>query len=449
MTLKVSISGIRGIYGDSLTDDTCRNFIRAYAAFIKKGKVVIGMDTRASSSPLKSIAVKELVKLGFTVLDAGISPTPTIGNAVRDLKASGGIVITASHNPEPWNGLKFMRRDGTFLNTKEGTQLISIYHSSAFPSLKNGGKAIQMRRRIHALHINKVLRNVDVKKIRSRNFKVALDSVNGAGSRITLLLLNKLGCKISSLYTKEKSPFPRPPEPTPQNLKDLCIKVKKNKSAVGFAQDPDADRLALVDDKGRPISEEYTLVLGALAALKDTKKGKVIVANLSTTSALEIIAARFGAKVVRTKVGEAHVVEGMMKNRALIGGEGNGGVIFPKISYNRDSLAGIALVLELLAAYAQPLSKIMRSLPHFFSEKIKLDLIDQADSIQILKCLKEKFKRNRIDLTEGIKIFFPDAWAHIRPSNTEPIIRIIAEAKNPRQAKKITRQIKGLCADFL
>lgn len=444
MTLKISISGVRGITGESLTDDVAADFSKAFASYIKSGKIVVGRDPRRSGEKLKDIIISNLNQLGLDVIYAGIVPTPTVQVLVKELKADGGLIVTASHNPEQWNGLKFVRSDGIFLNEAQANDLIRIYSSREFISSNKKGDSNDHGKPFDA-HINKVLKCVNVPQIKGGKFKVVLDSCNGAGSKITPILLKQLGCDVVELNTDIDKPFPHDPEPVPGNLKALCAKVKETKADIGFAQDADADRLAIVTEKGEAPGEEYTLAIATehvLSGLK-SKEPPLVATNLSTSMMVDKIADKYGAKVIRTKVGEVNVAEEMKARNAVIGGEGNGGVMHPIVGYNRDSLVGIALVLDALASTDQKISGVINGLPKFQIVKDKIKCGTKMEAASYLAKVKIAFKDDKLDLTEGVKVIYRDAWVHIRPSNTEPVIRIIAEARSSEEALALIRKVKG------
>lgn len=445
--LKISISGVRGIAclpvgtaGDSLTPEVCLNFAKAFGTYLKGGCVAIGTDTRSSSEFIKGIVMQGLLSCGCRVIDLGIVPTPTVGITVRELCASGGMIITASHNPPEWNGLKFIREDGIFLNQKQAEKLIALYESHAFEA-RSGG-LVKTYSKASDLHIKKVLKVVSPALIRSQKFRVALDSVNGAGSLITPQLLKKLGCKVIPINTSLNAPFPHGAEPTPDNLADLAALVKREGADIGFAQDPDADRLAIISEKGVAVSEEYTLALCVKSVLSSMIAGKkVVVTNLSTTRAIEDVTKSLNGVVIRTKIGEVHVAEEMKSVRAVIGGEGNGGVIYPKVGMNRDSLAGIALILMLMAKTGRSISELLAELPVYHIVKKKLECLSQAAAEDLIERAKELYKKETLDLTEGVKVYFKKSWVHLRASNTEPIVRIIAEAPTLDEAQKLAQDL--------
>ena len=452
MTLKISISGIRGIVPDSLTPEVCLDFAKAFGTYLFENKkqtanrkVVVGTDPRASSEFIKGIVFSGLLSTGCEVIDLGICPTPTVGIMTRELKADGGIVITASHNPLPWNGLKFMREDSIFLNANQAERLIEIFNSKIFK--KSKPKTLSADYSAIDTHINKILKTVNVRAIRRKKFKVAVDSANGAGSEISLRLLQKLGCKINAINCDVSLPFPRPPEPTPENLKELCRLVEDKKQDVGFAFDSDADRLAVVTNQGKAAGEELTLALAIkfmlLNTKKHSKKNRIVVANLSTTQALDDIARELGGTVLRTKIGEVHVAEEIKNCNALIGGEGNGGIIYPPVGFNRDALVAVAMILDFMAKSKKDISTLIAEIPAYCTIKKKVECTSNDQATDYIENIKEKFKKKNLILTEGVKVVLPEGWVHVRASNTEPIIRVIAESRDKKEANKLIEKVMG------
>jgi phosphomannomutase len=438
MTLKISISGVRGFVPESLTPEVCLDFAKAFGTYLgTKKKVVVGTDSRASSEIIKGIVLAGLLSTGCEVIDIGIAPTPTIGVMVRQLKAAGGVIITASHNPLPWNGLKFVRDDGIFLNEAEAKKLIAIYEAKTFHTAPGGTVATNLS--AIDIHLHKVLQALKPQKM---HYKVALDCCNGAGSVACVKLLKKLGCLVVAINCDLTKPFPHDPEPVPKNLTELGELVRKTNAAIGFAMDSDADRLAIVDEHGQPIGEELTLTLAAQYLLgKKRVKGATIVTNLSTTMALDDVAKAAGAKLIRTKIGEVHVAEKIKESKALVGGEGNGGVIYPAVGFNRDTLSGITLILQLMAASKKTVAKLVAALPSYVIVKDKVACLTQSEAANFILKTKRLFPKKNLVLTEGVKAVFPDGWVHIRASNTEPIVRIIAEGKNKEVAERLIRQV--------
>ncbi|MEK6647179.1 MAG: phosphoglucosamine mutase [Candidatus Firestonebacteria bacterium] len=437
--LMIGISGVRGIVGETLTPELLTRLGTAFGTFMRSGKVVVGRDTRVSGAMVKHSVLAGLISTGCLVIDLDVCTSPSCSLMVEELGASGGIVISGSHNPIEWNALKFLRADGVFLNDSEGRELLNIYYQGNFKKAKwNELKEVREDRTTDERHISKVLKTVDVSLIRKQHFKVALDSCNGAGSGITPKLLDELGCEVVKLHCTPNGLFPHNPEPIFVNLQELCSLVKKTHVDIGFAQDADADRLALVSEKGEYLGEEYSLALLANFILK--KKRGVVVTNVSATRAIDDIAAKYKSKVIRTRVGEVNVAEAMKVANAVIGGEGNGGIIDPRVHYVRDSLVGIALILEYLAESKKTISELYSALPEYHIVKQKMECPSEIIPV-VTKWLKQKYHKAKFDWTDGIKINFSDSWIHIRPSNTEPIIRIFSEAKLQKTAQKLSSDV--------
>jgi len=439
--LKISVSGVRGIVGESLTPQAVLEFGLAFGTFTKGSKIVIGRDTRISGQLVRDALVCGLEFLGCKIIDLGICPTPTVLFMARKFR-SNGVIITASHNPIEWNGLKFAKKEGIFLNKQEMESLFRIYKSKKFAfirELSDDDAIVKKFDKAKALHIDAVLKNIDKGLIKKRKFRIACDFCNGTGAVITESFLKKLGCKVYAVNASPDGRFAHNPEPNTKSLKTFSNFVKKSKVDLGLAQDPDADRVALCDENGVLISEEFTLAIVVKAILMKTK-GKVVV-NLSTSRMIDDIATEFGSKLLRTPVGEINVVEKMRKVNALVGGEGNGGVIYPKINFCRDSLVGIGIVLEYLARTGKSLSEETSEMPHYKMVKDKLAYSSEKAKIVINK-LKSKYKNEKIDLRDGIKIEWTGGWVHLRVSNTEPIIRIVAEAKTDGEVKRLYNLVK-------
>ena len=358
----------------------------------------------------------------------------------RKLKAAGSIIITASHNPREWNGLKFVRCDGTFLNASEAKKFYDIYYKTKpIPKKPTPKRKINFQKNAIDLHIKEVLKHLDVKSIRTRKFKVAIDYCNGTGAVSTPKFLKKLGCKVFPINTNPDGKFAHNPEPTPKNLAQLSKLVKRTKADVGFAQDPDADRLAVVSEAAKPIGEENTLTLAVKYVLSGSKKQRVVV-NLSTSRMIDDIAKEFSAKVYRTAVGETNVVNKMRKINAIIGGEGNGGVIYPAVNFGRDSFVAMGLILQYMAASKEKISKLVSLIPQYKMVKVKFEC-SAGKTPAIISRVKKKFGHQKINYLDGVRIDWPDSWVHIRPSNTEPIIRIIAEAKSINKARQLAKEV--------
>ncbi len=441
MALMVSISGIRGVVGESLTPETIVKYASAYAEYCNRGHIIVGRDGRITGKNVLDIVTSTLLQMGCDVTDLGICPTPTIALAIEKLKAAGGISITASHNPMIWNGLKFFAPTGLFLDTDENREFWRLAEQPVqYVSWDKQGSYTQYDAFLDE-HIREVLSlsYVKAKKIQKRKFKVVLDCVNAAGGIIVPRLLKKLGCKIFPLNCEVTGVFGHKPEPIPENLTSLCKKVRKTHADIGIAVDPDVDRLVLIDEKGKPFGEEYTIVSCVKFVLEKERRIKphTVVVNLSTTRAVEDIAKQYGAMTLRTPVGEINVAKKMKEVGAIIGGEGSGGVILPKVHLGRDAIVGIGLILQHLADFGGTLSELKATLPQYFITKGKVE-VGTLNPDTILKRLQEKYSSaGTINMDDGLKIDFPVAWVHLRKSNTEPIIRIIAEAHTKTEADEL------------
>ena len=435
--LMVGISGIRGVVGESLTPEVILKFSSAFGMLCKSGKVVLGRDTRASGEMVRSAAISGLLSTGCEVVDLGVCATPTVEIAVEGLKASGGVIITASHNPLEWNALKFVGPDGVFLNERQGKRLAELIEKDR---IQHGGwdklGKVTFDDGWTDKHIKRVLglSHINVRKIKKRRFRVVLDCVNGAACVISPHLLRALGCRVIELNCKPDGNFAHDPEPVPRNLTSLCRAVRKHKADLGFANDPDVDRLAIVSEKGVPLGEEATLALATRFVLSRKPNSKVA-ANISTSRMIDDVAAEYDSKVYRTKVGEAHVAGQLRKVKGVIGGEGNGGVILPEFHYGRDALVGMALILRYLAECEKPMSQLASELPKYFMVKRKAKLSGSFERNLIR--LKKGFARGRINPLDGIRIDFEDSWLHVRKSNTEPLVRVIAEARSKKEASRL------------
>ena len=440
-TLKISISGVRGVVGDSLTPALLARFAQAFGTYTGSGSIVVGRDTRTSGEMVRQAVISGLLSSGCRVVDLDICPVPTVQLAVRHRRAQGGIAITASHNPAEWNALKFVGADGLFLGAGTARELLDIYHQGEY--VKVGGAEMRSVERMTDgidLHLKAILDAVGPLPAGGRRYRVALDSCNGAGSLIAPQLLTALGVDVVPINITPDGMFPRAAEPLPENLGALCEAVRAHRCDIGFAQDMDADRLAVVSERGEPIGEDYTLVLAAWHVLSRTPGP--VVANLSTTAALDEVAARFGCTLVRTKIGEANVTERMRLDRAVIGGEGNGGVIYPSINFARDSQVGMALILHLLASTGKTVSELMAALPGFVMVKEKLSC--PSDRIQaVLRMVRRDFAALPMDTRDGVKVTLPDGWFHVRGSNTEPIVRVVAESSSESAARAVVDDVFG------
>ena len=440
-----SISGVRGITKTSLTSDLIKLYAHAFHDQIPQGLIYLGRDSRPSGEHILEIFSNELIDLGRDVVNCEVVPTPTVQFMVERSEAVGGVIITASHNPEEWNGMKFVREDGTFFFPEECERLFkktdtNFVHEK--PNKKGMYFPDQNSILKHVVHIIE-LSCINLKRIKNQKYKVVIDSVNGAGSKALPLLLEYLGCEVISIHCDGSGQFNRGTEPLPENLGDLGKKVLDNNADIGFAVDPDADRLAIVNNFGQPLGEEYTLVLAAEGFLKEVGKGQDIVTNLSTTIALEKMAEKNNSKIQRTAVGEINVVKRMIEIGSNIGGEGNGGVILKEAHLGRDSLVGVAMILNRLSQDAdKSISEIHNTLPQFNIVKDKVQL-DHIDEFELIRTAKDVFINSTIDTTDGIKFIWSDKWIHLRKSNTEPIIRIYAEAPTIKDAKILIQKLKS------
>ncbi len=437
-----SVSGIRGIVGDGLEPSIVMNFAAKFGEFSKVGKIVVGRDSRNTGIALKNAVISGLLGVGIDVIDIDLAPTPTLLYNVKKLKASGGIVITASHNPSQWNALKLVGSNGEFLNKEEAEKFFSMEKESvSWKTAKNYGE-LEIYKEAVQNHIKGVLSTpgIDPELIKNRKFKVALDCVNGGASLAFQEFLNELNVEIYPVFCNPNGKFMRIPEPRSENLTDLAEKVKESNADIGFATDPDGDRISIVSEDGIPIGEEYTVTLATKAVL-NRKKGPVVV-NLSTTKSVEDIAKRAGAPFYRSPVGEANVVREMRDKKAVIGGEGNGGIINPEIQYTRDGMGAMALILQYLAEEKQALSYIVKGLPRYkiIKEALKFENINEGKNL--LEKVKKANKNRKPDLRDGIRFTDGDGWVHIRMSGTEPILRIIAEAPTEEKARVLVDTIK-------
>jgi phosphomannomutase len=449
MSLMVSISGIRGIVGEDLTPDIVVKYAAAFAEYCNRGPIVLGRDGRITGKSVAHIVSSTLLQMGSDIRAIGICPTPTVALAVEKLGAAGGISMTASHNPMQWNGLKFISANGMFLDAKENKRLWEIADREDFKYVqwnKQGNYSSESS--FIETHIAAVLAlpYIDRRKIADRKFKVVVDCVNAAGGTIVPKLLREFGCNVIEMNCDISGVFSHTPEPIPENLNDLSRKVIAEQADLGIAVDPDVDRLVLINEKGEPFVEEYTIASAVKFVLEAEKKegrnSHSVVVNLSTTRAVDDIASGYGAKVVRTPVGEINVASKMKEVHSVIGGEGSGGVILPEIHYGRDAIVGIGLFLQMLANFDGKMSSLKASLPQYtiVKEKIELGAL-QAD--EILRKLHEHYsKSEKTNIDDGLKIDFPSSWVHLRKSNTEPIIRIIAEAKTKAEASSLTERFK-------
>ena len=454
MTLIKSISGIRGTIGGkpshNLTPLDIVKFVSAFATFIKESqpqanyRFVVGRDARMSGDMVNSLVVGTLTGMGVDVMDVGLSTTPTVEMAVTELQADGGIIITASHNPEQWNALKLLNSSGEFISGEEGGRVLEIADNASYeyPTVEKLGKVAEISRMIDK-HIQRILELplVDTNAIRQANLTVAIDAVNSTGGIAIPLLLKKLGVdNVVPIYCEPNGKFPHNPEPLPENVKDLSGKIREKKADVGFVVDPDVDRLAILCEDGSMFGEEYTLVTVADYVLQYNKGNTV--SNLSSTQALRDVTVKHGGKYFASAVGEVNVVEKMKQVNAVIGGEGNGGVIYPDLHYGRDALVGIALFLSHLVKSEKSVLELRKSYPDYVISKKKIELTPDMNIDSILKRMREKYeKEHSVNTEDGVKIEFGDRWVHLRKSNTEPIIRIYSESGSKEESEKMASDI--------
>jgi phosphomannomutase len=439
----VSVSGIRGRVGFSLTPEVVATYAAAFGAWsAARGKsraIIVGRDSRVSGPMFHRSVVAALQSVGCTIIDIGLTTTPTCQLAVEHHHAAGGLMISASHNPIEWNALKFIAPTGLFLDAAEGTAMRATIEQGFARATWDKLGTVEQDDRAVSRHLERVLSipYIDVDGIRGRKFKVALDCVHGAGSVIVPQLLERLGCTVTAIHTEPDGRFPRSPEPTADNLQELERLVLDTGSAVGLAVDPDVDRLALVSNEGKAIGEDYTLALAAKLVLRH-RKGP-LVTNLSTSRLLEDVAAEAGVAVERAPVGEVNVATAMRDMKSPIGGEGNGGVILGEVHLGRDAPIGIALVLQLLHEENRSLSAIVGGLPRYVIVKDKLDR-PKASLDTVYAALRKAFPTAEVDTQDGLRLSWPDRWVHVRPSGTEPIVRVIAEAPSHTEANELVRQ---------
>lgn len=453
MTLIKSISGIRGTIGgkpnEGLTPIDIVKYASAYGMWVlnssKKDQVsvVVGRDARMSGKMVNSLVTGALCGLGINVIDLGLASTPTTEMAVTDFKAQGGLILTASHNPKQWNALKLLNEKGEFLNAKEGEEILQIAKNEDFKYAEVSEigfiKNVDDYNLRHIQHILN-LDLVDVNAIREANFRVVYDAINSVGGIILPQLFEALGVKnIVGLNTEANGDFAHTPEPLPENLTQISKAMVSEKADVGFVVDPDVDRLAIVNSDGSMFGEEYTLVAIADYVLSQTKGNTV--SNLSSTRALRDVSEKYGVSYTAAAVGEVNVVEQMRKTQAIIGGEGNGGVIYPTLHAGRDALVGIALFLSFLAKEKTNSLALKKRYPNYFISKNKIELTPQIDVDKVLFAIKEKYKDEKVNDIDGVKIDFPEEWVHLRKSNTEPIIRIYSESKSEEKANELALKI--------
>lgn len=437
----VSLSGIRGVVGRDLTPMEVLDYATKFGRFCEKGRVAIGRDTRPTGETLKHAVVAGLLATGCGVVDLGVLPTPSILLSVKELGCRGGVVITASHNPMEWNGLKLINSGGIFLGSEE-VELMKAKEES-WIGWQEQREVVEDTSGLER-HLQKIfsLDYLDLEGLRRRRFRVVVDTCNGAAYLAAPELLHRLGCEVISMNCEPNPPFPRPPEPKPAGLKQLQTALVELNGDIGFATDPDADRLCIISKSELPLGEEYTLALSTELVL-GKEPGKVVT-NVSTSRLVDWIAERYGVEVVRKPIGEAHLVRAMSEHKAVIGGEGNGGVIVPKVHLTRDSLTAMALILQLLLERNEPVEKIIDSFPHLKIVKKTMKIAGELNRSELLN----RFSNAEVDESDGLLFSYPDSWVSIRRSGTEPIVRIIAEAPTEDKASWLVGEaMETLCVE--
>lgn len=435
--LKIGITGVRGIVGETFTPELAVDFAESFGTYLDRGRILVCRDTRPSGPMIRSAVLAGLLAAGCEVVDLGICPTPSMQLAIKSLKADGGIAITAGHNPWQWNALKFVRSDGLYLNSTQGEELLDIFHQGEFA--KAGWDTIkQVVQTADAIeeHVKVLAENFDVNAIKGKNLTVAVDCCNGACSFLSPKWLTSLGCEVLAVNDNPTAPFPHSPEPKPETMAQLCAVVKAGRAAIGFAHDADGERLGIVTDLGEPLSEEMTLAIAADICLR-TKSGAVVT-NVSTSSAIDIIAARHGGSVVRVPVGQAYISEGLIEHNGVLGGEGSGGITVPEVHLTHDSAAAIGLILEYMAQTGGRISELAAGLPRLTTLKHNVTVAPHRlySVLQEFRAVMEQ-EGIEIDSTDGIKVTLPDGWVHVRASNTESMIRIIVEAEEKSAAREL------------
>jgi len=438
--LKISISGIRGIVGESLTPQLIIKFSEAFSTYIGGGKIAVGSDTRPSAAMVKNAVFAGLLSCGASPMDLGILPIPSLQIYTKEKNLDGAISITASHNPVEWNALKLIRKGGHYLYPYEAEELLDVYYQGRFQRVAKPEK-IEREKESFSIHQEKIGGLVDKDLIRQKKIRVVVDPCGGAASPYVEGFLEKLGAEVICVNCALTEGFPRNPEPIPENLSMLSAAVKEHKADVGFAQDADADRLAAVDENGVPIGEEYTLALAVDYYLQRKAKSPVVV-NLSTSRIIDDVARKAGVELFRSKVGEINVARMMREKGSRIGGEGNGGIMVADVHTCRDSFSGMAYLLEYLAWSGKKLSELRGELPDYYMIKHKVKASFREARV-ILNKLGLKFKDGHTQLMDGLRVDYPDFWLHVRPSNTEPVVRIQVEGKNKGSAQKVFKQIMG------
>ncbi len=435
--LKIGITGVRGIVGQTFTPELAVQFAQAFGSYLDGGRILVCRDTRPSGPMIRSAVLSGLLAAGCEVVDLGVSPTPSMQIAVKGLKADGGIAITAGHNPAPWNALKFVRGDGVYLNSNQAEELLDIYHQGEFAKAKwDTIKQVIEQANPIPHHIEVLNRAFAFETQKLKRLVVAIDCCNGACSLMTPKWLESLGCEVLAVNDDPTGVFPHAPEPKAETMAQLSAVVKAGRADIGFAQDADGERLGIVTDSGVRLSEETTLALASLIRLKESTG--TIVTNISTTGAIELIADRFGGAVVRTPVGQVYISEAMIEHNGLLGGEGSGGITVPEVQLTHDSAAAIGLILSHLSQTGKSVSELVEQLPRLTILKHNI-AVEPNRLYSILQDFRAAVEREdfQIDTTDGLKVMMPNGWVHVRASNTESIIRIIVESETAADASQL------------
>ena len=435
--LKIGITGVRGIVGETFTPEVAVGFSQAFGTYLDAGRILVCRDTRVSGPMVRAAVMAGLLAAGCEVIDLGICPTPSLQLAVTWLKADGGIAITAGHNPSQWNALKFVRGDGLYLNPMQAEELLDIFHQGEFTKAAWD----KIERAIHYQdpiehHVELLKQAFAVEAIRARRLKVAVDCCNGACSRLIPRWLQDLGCEVLAINEDPSAPFPHLPEPKPETMAQLSAVVKAGHADIGFAHDADGERLGIVTELGQPLSEELTLALATRVRL--AQSAGTVVTNVSTTRVIDQVAALYGGVVVRTQVGQTYISEGMIEHNAILGGEGSGGVTVPELHLTHDSAAAVGLILQGLALTGQRVSEVVQELPHLTMLKHNFP-VEPNRLYSVLQNFRMAIEREQLtyDLTDGIRVVLPQGWIHVRASNTESLIRVIVEADEATEAHNL------------
>ena len=440
--LKIGITGVRGVVGETFTPELAVGFSQAFGTYLEGGRILVCRDTRPSGPMVQAAVTSGLLAAGCEVIDLDVCPTPSLQLAVSWLKADGGIAITAGHNPSQWNALKFVRSDGLYLNSIQAEELLDIFHQGEFTKASSDEmKSSVEKQDAIEHHLERLRETFNTERIAAMSLKVAVDCCNGACWRLIPEWLRELGCEVLAINDDPNSPFPHRPEPKPETMAQLSAIVKAGDADIGFAHDADGERLGIVDERGEPLSEELTFALAARIRLAE--RSGAVVTNVSTSSAIDQIVTHYGGNVIRTSVGQAYISEAMLEHGAVLGGEGSGGVSVPELHSTHDGAAAVALILQGLASSGKPVSELVRELPRLTMLKHNV-AVEPNRLYSVLQNFRLAMEDEQltIDLTDGIKIVFPEGWIHVRASNTESMIRLIAEAADPKSAENLLNRVR-------